>query len=410
VKHDADVVIIGAGIAGSALATVLSRQGIAVLLLEKSLEHQDRVRGEFIVPWGVDEAAKLGILDVLMQVGGHYTTRSVPYGEGVRPDQARARAVDMAAIVPGVMGALNLGHPRACDALNRAALRGGATLLRGVEHIHVSAGVRPGVAFDHDGVRHTVFARLVVGADGRGSTVAKQLGIKREFDPVHHLITGLLVDGVDDWPQEEQSIGTCGDISFYIFPQGQGRVRLYVAYGLDQKDRFAGADAAGNLLEAVNCEAVAHCRSLARARLIGPCHGYPNNDVWTDIPISQGVILIGDAAGHNDPSGGQGISIAFKDARLVSEAIRSHRNWTPEAFAPYANERRERMRRLRFSGRLLAKLRMEFNEEGKSRGRRGLQRILAHPELALPLVAFHKGPFAVPESAFDQPTWDRLLI
>jgi NADPH-dependent 2,4-dienoyl-CoA reductase/sulfur reductase-like enzyme len=48
-----DVVIVGAGIAGGALATALARSGVSVLLLEKTRLHHDRVRGESMVPWGV---------------------------------------------------------------------------------------------------------------------------------------------------------------------------------------------------------------------------------------------------------------------------------------------------------------------------------------------------------------------
>jgi len=90
-----------------------------------------------------------------------------------------------------------------------------------------------------------------------------------------------------------------------------------------------------------------------------------------DDPGSAGVVLIGDAAGHNDPSGGQGISIALKDARLVSEALEANKAWPPEAFVPYASQRREQMRRIRFSTRLLATYRMEFTDEGRRRPQAG---------------------------------------
>jgi len=46
-----DIVVIGGGIGGAALATVLARAGHAVLVLEKSTVYRDRVRGEWIAPW-----------------------------------------------------------------------------------------------------------------------------------------------------------------------------------------------------------------------------------------------------------------------------------------------------------------------------------------------------------------------
>lgn len=61
-RHETfDVVIIGSGIAGSALATVLSRAGKAVLLLKRSLVYRDRARGEHLQPWGVVETRRLGL-------------------------------------------------------------------------------------------------------------------------------------------------------------------------------------------------------------------------------------------------------------------------------------------------------------------------------------------------------------
>jgi 2-polyprenyl-6-methoxyphenol hydroxylase-like FAD-dependent oxidoreductase len=404
-----DAVIVGAGIAGSAIAIALARSGYSITLLEKSTIHVDRVRGEFIVPWGVAEARALGILEVLEGAGGNYTVRSIPYGEELSPEDARQFQVPMDQMVPGVRGALNLGHPRICSALNDAAVAAGATLLRGVDRIQVSAGLPPRIEFTSAGSSHQISPRIVIGADGRGSTVARQVGFARSADPIHHILTGLLVDDISEWPRDEQSIGVDGDLGFYIFPQGGGRVRLYATHALDQRDRFAGDGAAERFVQAFDRASLPHRSSLSQARPAGPCHGYPNNDVWIDNPVAPGVVLIGDAAGHNDPSAGQGISIAFKDARLVAEALDATKAWTPETFAPYASQRRERMRRLRFSGRLLSTYRMEFTDEARRRRRRGRRRMAVDVELTLPFMALQKGPFAVPSEAFSQQIWDRLI-
>ena len=404
-----DAVIVGAGIAGSALAFSLAGSGHIVMLLEKSTVHVDRVRGEFIVPWGVAEAKALGVLDVLENAGGNYTVRSIPYGEEFSPEDARKYPLPMDQMVPGVRGAINLGHPRICNALNAAAIAAGATLLRGVDRIQVSAGLPPQIEFTHSGLNYTLSPRIVVGADGRGSTVARQVGFERLADPIHHILSGLLVDDVSAWPHDEQSIGVDGDLGFYIFPQGQGRVRLYATHGLDQRNRFAGDGATERFLQAFDRPSIPHGGSLSQAQPAGPCHGYPNNDVWIDNPVAPGIVLIGDAAGHNDPSGGQGISIALKDARLVCEALNTTKAWTPETFAPYASQRREQMRRLRFSARLLSTYRMEFTDQARQRRRMGRKRMVADPELALPFLALQKGPFAVPSEAFSEQIWDRLL-
>jgi menaquinone-9 beta-reductase len=374
----------------------------------QSTVHVDRVRGEFIVPWGVAEAQTLGILDVLESAGGNYTVRSIPYGEELAPEDARKYSAPTDQMVPGVQGALNLGHPRICNALNDAAMAAGATLLRGVDRIQVSAGLPPRIEFTHSGLNYTLSPRIVIGADGRGSTVARQVGFERLADPIHHLLTGLLVEDARGWPHDEQSTGVDGDLGFYIFPQSGGRVRLYATHGLDQRNRFAGDGAAERFLQAFDRAALPGGSALSRGRPAGPCHGYPNNDVWID-PAAPGIVLIGDAAGHNDPSGGQGISIALKDARLVCEALNTTKAWTPQAFAPYVSQRREQMRRLRFSTRLLAIYRMEFTVEARRRRLKGRERMAADPELMLPFVAMQKGPFAVPSEAFSERIRGRLL-
>src|SRR5215470_7940510 len=116
--REAEVVIVGAGIAGGALATILGRGGISVVVLERSLVHRDRIRGEYLAAWGVEEAQRLGLLDVLVAAGGRYTPLNIPYGEGTAPAVARSRALDLRKVMPSLQGPMVFGHPRACQALD----------------------------------------------------------------------------------------------------------------------------------------------------------------------------------------------------------------------------------------------------------------------------------------------------
>jgi squalene monooxygenase len=56
-----DIIIVGAGVAGSAAATTFARQGHEVLLLERSLKEPDRIVGELLQPGGVIALEKLGL-------------------------------------------------------------------------------------------------------------------------------------------------------------------------------------------------------------------------------------------------------------------------------------------------------------------------------------------------------------
>ena len=64
----------------------------------------------------------------------------------------------------------------------------------------MTAGPLPAVAFDADGARRHVECHLIVGADGRTSTVRAQAGISLEGDAPSYLFAGLLVGGLVDWP------------------------------------------------------------------------------------------------------------------------------------------------------------------------------------------------------------------
>ncbi len=85
---------------------------------------------------------------------------------------------------------------------------------------------------------------------------------------------------------------------------------------------------------------------MSSATPAGPCATYPGDDTWTAQPCVDGAVLIGDAAGHNDPIIGQGLSIAMRDARTVRDLVLDGAR-DVAGFAPYSAERMERMRRLR---------------------------------------------------------------
>jgi 2-polyprenyl-6-methoxyphenol hydroxylase-like FAD-dependent oxidoreductase len=138
-----EIAIVGGGIGGAALATVLARAGLSVAVLERDIEPVDRVRGEFMAPWGVAEAARLELLDILLSTGGVFATRAIFYDENVSPERAEANARDMRAVHPIGTGPLCAGHPAMCAALCRAAGAQGASVLRGVKDIAISAGHPP---------------------------------------------------------------------------------------------------------------------------------------------------------------------------------------------------------------------------------------------------------------------------
>ena len=60
-----DLITVGGGMAASALAKCLAESGAKVLVLEQETRFRDRIRGEYMMPWGVAEIAALGIYELL---------------------------------------------------------------------------------------------------------------------------------------------------------------------------------------------------------------------------------------------------------------------------------------------------------------------------------------------------------
>ena len=403
-----DVVIVGGGVAGSGLATMLARGGKSVLVLEKSAVYQDLVRGEWLAPWGVVEAKRTGLHDVLAAENDHHLTYHVQYGEGIDPAEAEAQKLNMSAFLPDIPGPLAIGHPQACQALADSAAASGATVLRGVSDARVELGTQPTVSYVVDGVERSVNCRLVVGADGRGSAVRRQAGVTLTQDHTHHMFSGLLVEDVHGWPEDVQSVGTEGDVQFFVFPQGRGKARLYLSFGTDQKTRFSGPDGPGKFLDAFRLTTVPHVEALSGATIAGPCHSVPNQGAKTDRVTSPGVVLVGDAAGYSDPISGQGLAIAMRDVRSVGEAMLGSEDWSEALFAPYAEERRERMRRLSFTTRLSSLLQAEFGADATARRLRYRARAAEDPSLGLAGAAALIGPEMLPPQAFSDEEWARV--
>ena len=404
-----DVAIVGGGIAGAALATVLARDGYDVLLLERQASYRDKVRGEFLSCWGVAEMLALDLEKPLVDAGGHYITRAVMYDELVDPETAEANAAPLDRLLPGVPGCLDIGHPQACEGLAGAAAEAGVTVVRGVGDVEVVPGEPPTLRYELDDLVTTVSAGLVVGADGRTSSVRRQLGLTLHATEPRTMAGGLLVDGLGGWPANQLSMGTEDDLYYLVFPRAHGRVRLYLLHDIAQRGRFAGPDSRARFLDAFGIRCLPDTGMFRAARPAGPCAFYPMNDTWTDGPCAPGVVLIGDAAGWNDPIIGQGLSIALRDVRMVADVVRAGPGRAVEAFTPYVQERRERMRRLRVAAEVQTALVATFTPAGAARRKAFNAAFRADPVLGGPRLASQLGPDNVPAEAFGPDNVARIL-
>ena len=142
----------------------------------------------------------------------------------------------------------------------------------------------------------------------------------------------------------------------------------------------------------------------AATRLLFPA----GDDTWTDTPFADGVVLVGDAAGYNDPIVGQGLSIALRDARIVRDLILDGAR-QPADFAPYGRERSERMRRLRLIADVVS---VTFAEDADNRVARraflGEKMASMDAEVFPLLVGFMTGPETIPGQLVHPEILDRI--
>ena len=399
-----DVAIVGGGIAGSSLAFALANAGLGVTVLEATTEFPDRVRGESMQCWGVVEARELGVERVLLDAGAHISPVWNQYTEGSQ----EPAPIPMCLLVPGIDGTLNLRHPDACQALIDAAAAAGATVVRGAAHIELSDGETPTLRYDVDGAGAEVRAGLVVGADGRNSTIRKQIGITLERQEPISYIAGLLLDGLEGVPDDFDVLVGEGDRFFLVFHQGGGRARSYICSGLSSQHRFSGPDGTKHFLEACAVESYPWSAEVVAATPAGPCATYPGDDTWTSQPCVDRVVLIGDAAGHNDPVVGQGLSIGMRDARLIRDLVLDGARNAP-AFAPYATERMERMRRLRLIADVIAMIQAEDSDRlAARRAVFGEKMAMMDPEFFPLLIGAFTGPETIPDELANESILEQI--
>ncbi|MBI4161213.1 MAG: NAD(P)/FAD-dependent oxidoreductase, partial [Acidobacteria bacterium] len=184
-----DVVVVGAGPAGTALASHLTRLGHDILVLERSPGPRQKICGEYLSSDCIPLLDRLGVLPDLDRVrprrlrGMRIHTPAGVVVTGDFPD-VPAPEPDTEGTGTGLRewpGGIAIPRPVLDGILASNAARSGAEVRWGVRVtrlLHGRAGVTGIVTRDPEGERE-VRCRLVVGADGRHSVVARDLGLRR---------------------------------------------------------------------------------------------------------------------------------------------------------------------------------------------------------------------------------------
>ncbi|HSP56436.1 MAG TPA: NAD(P)/FAD-dependent oxidoreductase, partial [Dehalococcoidia bacterium] len=329
-----DIITVGGGLAGSGLARSMAERGYRVLVVERETEFRDRVRGEWLAPWGVAEARELGLYDLLLGSCGYH-----PQIWDTRMGSASVGDRDLSKTTPAGLHSMTFYHPKMQETVLDAASQAGADVRRGVRVTGIETGREPAVRLEWNGSAETASARLVVGADGRGSPFRKWAGIEISRVPEQNQLCGLFFESIAVPQDRCLAIFNPFSQRFALsFPQGNGRGRVYFANRADEGVRPQGEkDIPTFIQETVNTGMPA--AYFEGARPAGPLATFAGNYEWADRPYRDGVALVGDSASTSDPTWGQGLSLTLRSVRALRDALLTDDDWDAAGVA-YAEDHR----------------------------------------------------------------------
>ena len=322
------MIVAGAGPAGAAFAARLARAGYDVLMVDRARFPRDKVCGDFVGPLALVELEAIGVgaepgyaranaaREAALYIDGeHLVTQALPRSDGAPPD---GRVIPRAVLDAWIVA---------------AARRAGARLLEehtvagydvAADGVVVVTRPRGNAVLGSEPLRggreRRLRARLLIGADGSASAVARMLNgaahprrdmliaVRAYYDRVAGPSNRCdLYFSSDSFP------GYC-----WLFPTGNGSANVGV--GMVAETVPPASEHLRDLLEGLMRRDAALRARLRFARARGKIAGWPLATYSPKIPLTgERVMLIGDAAGLIDPINGEGIQYALCSARWAAD-------------------------------------------------------------------------------------------
>ena len=314
----ADVLVIGGGPAGSALALRLTRAGHRVTVLDRARFPREKPCSEYMSPETVRQLHALGVLPTLDDAGGAAlvgTQVCGPLGSRLVGRFARAGGTPFRGT--------GLGLPRrVLDAVLLTAARdAGALVTEGMtaqQLLRQEDGAVAGVqARDSEGVSRELRARVVVGADGLGSIVARRAGLHAQ-GRVRRIAFVAHVAGVERLSTTtELHVARDGYVGINDVGGGIANVALVVPAAAAPEAR---GDAHRFFRQRIAAMPAVRDR-IDTGRLVRDVMVTGPFDAMCRRSTTDGALLVGDAADFFDPFTGEGICTALRGAELAAEVL-----------------------------------------------------------------------------------------
>lgn len=317
-----DAVVVGARCAGSAAASMLAGAGRKVIVLDRATFPSDTLSTHAMFPAGCAEFRRIGALE---RIHERLSPPRIVYARLTITGRAELR--ERFEPVDGIDYGVSLPRNLVDGILVEAARDRGADVREGctLDEVVWERGRAAGVIYrDPDGRRHRISSEVVIGADGRRSTVAAQVGAWRPYR-LSRNGRGMVFRYMDDpLPESDDRRGTMwmwrdGESIGFVFPNPNGRLIAL----------FMGE--AGEVAEARSDPEAYWARKLAEhpgmAERVGPGENATKLRSTADIQAfwrrasGPGWVLAGDANHFKDPVTGQGMGDALRMGRTLGEQL-----------------------------------------------------------------------------------------
>lgn len=320
-KPDFDVIIAGAGPAGSSAAIHLASNGARVLLVEQKKFPRAKLCGEFISPECLTHFERLGIADRMLQAGGEIVTQTVFYSRNGRhvkvpsswfDNQNAALGLSRAEMDQRLLERARAVGVNVLEETHASGLLNGEKRIAGVQlkSANKSFDATATVIIDATGRARSLTHRLHVGGQDGKSRKAKLVAFKAHLENAH--------------PEPR----TC---EIYFYPGGYGglsRVEnglsnlCFIAASKDVRECQADPETAMRTLVQKNARAA---QALAGAKA---------HDQWLAVSLESfgrrepvpaaGLLSVGDAAAFIDPFSGSGMLMALEGGAIAASSILGH--------------------------------------------------------------------------------------